>query len=97
MAIESLVVAPGVELVPDPDDPLVARRSEITREMLREGIRQLSQIERDALRLATRDQRTVVESAQELGTDAGTIEDALRSGLLSLRNSLAHQLAERSA
>lgn len=97
MAIQSLVLAPGVELVPDPDDPLVARRSEISREMLREGIRQLSQVERDALRLATRDRRTVIEAAQELGTDVATVEGALRSGLINLRSSLAHQLAERPA
>ena len=94
MAIESLVLAPGVELVPDPDDPLVARRSEITREMLREGIRQLSQLERDTLRLVTRDRRTVTEAAQELETDRATVEGSLRTGLLGLRTSLVHQLAE---
>jgi DNA-directed RNA polymerase specialized sigma24 family protein len=97
MAIQSLVLAPGVELVPDPDDPLVARSAEISREMLREGIRQLSQLERDALRLSTRDRRSVTETAQVLGTDVASIESALRSGLLSLRSSLVHQLTERSA
>lgn len=97
MAIQSLVLAPGVELVPDSADPLVARRSEITRDMLREGIRQLSQLERDALRLATRDKKTVTESAQELRTDVQTVETALRAGLLSLRASLLGQLAERGS
>lgn len=97
MAIQSLVLAPGVELVPDSADPLVARRSEITRDMLREGIRQLSQLERDALRLATRDKKTVIESAQELRTDVQTVETALRAGLLSLRASLLGQLAERGS
>jgi DNA-directed RNA polymerase specialized sigma24 family protein len=96
MAIDLLVLGPGVELVPDPEDPLVARREAITREVLREGIRSLSQLERDALRLTTRDKRPVSATAAELHTDRETVEAALRTGLLALRASLARQLAERA-
>ncbi len=96
MAIDLLVLGPGLELAPDPEDPLVARREAVTREVLREGIRSLSQLERDALRLTTRDKRTVLGTASELHTDRETIEAALRTGLLALRAALVRQLTERA-
>ncbi len=97
MAIQSLQLGPEIELAPDPSDPLIARRSEITRDMLRDGIRRLTQLERDALRLATRDKLSVVAAAQELRTDVDTIEMALRTGLLGLRESILGQMPERTS
>jgi DNA-directed RNA polymerase specialized sigma24 family protein len=94
MAIQSLQLGPEIELAPDDSDPLVARRSEITRDMLRDGIRRLTQLERDALRLAMRDKLSVVAAAQELRTDIDTVEMALRTGLLGLRESILGQLPE---
>ena len=93
-SLPSIAVAPGVEISPAADDPLVARRAEITRELLREGIRQLSPLERDALRLATRERLSVPDAATQLEVDPHEIESSLRSGLLSLRQSLIEQLGE---
>lgn len=90
----SITVAPGIDITPDADDPLVMRRGEITREMLREGVRSLSQLERDALRLATRERLTVTEIAAQLNVEADGVQSSLRSGLLSLRQSLLKQLGE---
>ena len=67
-SLPSIAVAPGVEITPAADDPLVARRAEITRELLREGIRGLSPLERDALRLATRERLSVPDAASQLGS-----------------------------
>jgi DNA-directed RNA polymerase specialized sigma24 family protein len=83
-----------VEITPAADDPLVARRAEITRELLREGIRQLSPLERDALRLATRERLLVPDAATQLEVDPHEVESSLRSGLLNLRQSLIEQLGE---
>ena len=93
-SLPSIAVAPGVEITPAADDPLVARRAEITRELLREGIRQLSPLERDALRLATRERLLVPDAATQLEVDPHEVESSLRSGLLSLRQSLIEQLGE---
>jgi DNA-directed RNA polymerase specialized sigma24 family protein len=93
-SLPSIAVAPGVEISPATDDPLVARRAEITRELLREGIRQLSPLERDALRLATRERLSVPDAATQLEVDPHVVETSLRSGLLSLRQSLIEQLGE---
>jgi len=93
-SLPSIAVAPGVEISPAADDPLVARRAEITRELLREGIRQLSPLERDALRLATRERLSVPDAAAQLEVAPHVVEANLRSGLLSLRQSLIEQLGE---
>ena len=90
----SIAVAPGVDITPDANDPLVVRRGEITRELLREGIRGLSQTERDALRLATRERLTVTEAAAQLDVDPAIVQSSLRSGLLALRQALLNQLGE---
>lgn len=75
-----------------PLDPLVERQSEVSREMLREGIRRLQPTEREALRLATRDQLPVSRIAAQLNLPASDIETALQSGLTALRASLLEQL-----
>ena len=93
-SIQTLILAPGVEIVPGDDDPLVAHRSSVSREMLREGIRQLSNLERDALRLATREGLSVHDSAAQLGIEADDVLASLRSGLHVLRQSLLTQLEE---
>ena len=93
-SLPSIAVVPGVEITPAADDPLVARRAEITRELLREGIRQLTPLERDALRLATRERLPVPDAATQLEVDPHEVESSLRSGLLSLRQSLIEQLGE---
>ncbi len=90
----SATVANGVTVSADPADPLVARRSEVTREHLREGIRRLSAEERDALRLATRERRSIDEAAAELGVDVAEVHYRLHSGLQSLRRSLIDALGE---
>ena len=74
------------------DDPLVARRSDVSREMLREGIRILQPLERDALRLATREHLSLEAIATQLKSEPGLIEKNLRSGLLALRQSILTQL-----
>ena len=91
-AAPTITVANGVTVSADPADPLVARRSEVTRDHLREGIRQLSVAERDALRLATRERRSVDESAAELQVAPEEVNFRLYSGLQSLRRSLLDQL-----
>ena len=88
------MIAPGVDLAADPEDPLVVRRAEVTRELLREGIRGLSQLERDALRLATRERLSVADVAAQLTCEPAIVEASLRSGLLNLRHSLLQQLGE---
>ncbi len=93
-SLPSIAVAPGVEITPAADDPLVARRAEVTRELLREGIRGLSPLERDALRLATRERLSVPDAASQLGIEPNEVEANLRSGLLGLRQSLIEQLGE---
>jgi DNA-directed RNA polymerase specialized sigma24 family protein len=93
-SLPTIAVAPDVEIAPDADDPLVIRRAEITRELLREGIRRLSPLERDALRLATRERLPVPEAAAQLGVPPDVVEANLRSGLLSLRQSLLDQLGD---
>jgi DNA-directed RNA polymerase specialized sigma24 family protein len=93
-SLPTIAIAPAVEITPAADDPLVIRRGEITRELLREGIRRLSPLERDALRLATRERMPVPEAAAQLGVAPGIVESNLRSGLLSLRQSLLVQLEE---
>ena len=84
----------GVDIVADPSDPLVVRRSEITREYLREAIRRLSPLERDALRLTTRERRLASEAAAELNVELDALLESLTSGLRSLRRSLLQQLGE---
>jgi DNA-directed RNA polymerase specialized sigma24 family protein len=93
-AAPSITVANGVTVSTEPADPLVARRAEVTRDHLRESIRRLSVAERDALRLATRERRSVDESAVELQVAPEEIHFRLYSGLLSLRRSLLDQLGE---
>ena len=93
-AAPTITVANGVTVSADPADPLVARRSEVTRDHLREGIRQLSAAERDALRLATRERRSVDESAVDLQVAPEEVHFRLYSGLQSLRRSLLEQLGE---
>lgn len=92
--VPSIAVANDVTISADPADPLVARRSEVTRDHLREGIRRLSAAERDALRLATRERRSVDEAADELEVVPEDVHYRLYSGLLSLRRSLLDQLGE---
>jgi DNA-directed RNA polymerase specialized sigma24 family protein len=74
-------------------DPLLERSSEVTREMLRDGIRQLEPAQRDALRLATRDQLHIGQIAEQMGITAEAVELHLRDGLLALRASLIDQLS----
>ena len=93
-SLPTVAVAPGVQISPAADDPLVVRRAEITRDKLREGIRQLSQLERDALRLATRERLSVPQIASRLEVAPDLVESSLRSGLLNLRHSLLEQLEE---
>jgi DNA-directed RNA polymerase specialized sigma24 family protein len=93
-SLPTIVTGAGIEIAPAADDPLVVRRAEITRDLLREGIRRLAPLERDALRLATRERLNVADAATALGTDPHTIEVNLRSGLLKLRQSLLEQLGE---
>ena len=93
-SLPSIAVGSGVEISPAADDPLVLRRGEISRDLLREGIRQLSQLERDALRLATRERLSVPEIATRLQIDPDIVESGLRTGLLNLRHSLLEQLEE---
>ena len=75
-----------------PLDPLIERQAEVTREMLRDGIRLLQPMERDALRLATREHLPVSQIAAQLEIPPADVEIALRDGLLSLRASLVAQL-----
>jgi DNA-directed RNA polymerase specialized sigma24 family protein len=91
---QGLTLAPGVTVQPVATDPLVRRRSDITREILREGIRQLKTPERDALRLATREHLPLDAIAAQLGVENSQIEISLRSGLHALRQSLITQLGE---
>ena len=93
-ALPVIAVANGVMVCADSADPLVARRSEVTRDHLREGIRRLSAAERDALRLATRERRSVDESAAELQIAPEDVHSRLYAGLQSLRRSLLDQLGE---
>ncbi|HYP60143.1 MAG TPA: hypothetical protein VEQ36_06915, partial [Thermomicrobiales bacterium] len=58
------------------------------------GIRGLSPLERDALRLATRERLSVPDAAAQLGIEPNEVEANLRSGLLGLRQSLIEQLGE---
>jgi DNA-directed RNA polymerase specialized sigma24 family protein len=90
----SITVANGVTVSAVVADPLVARRTEVTRDHLREGIRRLSATERDALRLATRERRSVDEAADELQITPDEVHYRLYSGLQSLRHSLLDQLGE---
>ncbi len=90
----SLTIDSGLTISADPADPLVVRRAEVTREHLRDGIRRLSAAERDALRLATRERRSVDEAAAELGITPADVHARLFSGLRSLRRSLLDQLGE---
>ncbi|HQY32119.1 MAG TPA: hypothetical protein PK691_12550 [Thermomicrobiales bacterium] len=76
-------------------DILVRRAGEITREMLRDGIRLLQGPEREALRLATRDRLTVPAIAVQLGLEPNDVFLHLRNGLLTLRGALISSLAER--
>jgi hypothetical protein len=78
------------------DDPLVARRTEISRDMLREGIRILQPLERDALKLATRERLPISSIATQLRSEPAIIEKNLRSALLALRQSLLTQLGDLS-
>lgn len=91
-SLPTIVISPELELTPAADDPLVLRRAEITRDLLREGIRGLEPLERDALRLATRERLRVGEAATVLRVDADVVEASLRSGLRKLRQSLLEQL-----
>ena len=90
--LATIVITPGMKLAPAANDPLVVRRAEITRDLLREGIRSLEPLERDALRLATRERLRIGESATALGVNPEVVEANLRSGLLKLRQSLLEQL-----
>ena len=96
-SVPSLTLAPGVVVRPVENDPLVVRRSDVSREMLREGIRQLTTLERDALRLATREQLTVDAVAAQLQVGIDQVEMSLRTGLHSLRMSLLAQLGEHTS
>ena len=93
-SLPTIVIGPGMEITPAPDDPLVVRRGEITRDLLREGIRGLAPLERDALRLATRERLSVPDAAASLGISPDVVAANLRSGLLKLRRSLLAQLGE---
>src|SRR5688500_3000430 len=73
-ALPTIVIGPGMEITPAPDDPLLLRRAEITRDLLREGIRGLAPLERDTLRLATRERLSVPDSAATLGVTPATVE-----------------------
>lgn len=92
--LPSIAVANGTTVSAEPTDPLVTRRDEVTREHLREAIRRLSAEERDALRLATRERRSVDEAADELGVDTAEVYYRLYAGLHSLRQSLIDGLGE---
>ena len=96
-SLPTIVIGAGIEIAPAAGDPLVVRRAEITRDLLREGIRGLAPLERDALRLATRERLNIADAAAALGADSHTIEANLRSGLLKLRQSLLEQLGESAS
>ena len=96
-SVQSITLAPGVVVGPADDDPLVVQLSAVSREMLREGIRQLGSVERDVLRLVTREHLTVDAAAAQLRIDVEHVEMSLRTGLRSLRQSLLAQLGERSS
>jgi hypothetical protein len=51
-------------------------------------------LERDALRLATRERLSVPEIATRLQIGPDIVESGLRTGLLNLRHSLLEQLEE---
>lgn len=93
-ALPTIAITPGTEITPAANDPLVVRRAEVTRDLLREGIRRLEPLERDALRLATRERLGVQDTADALGVDPDLVKANLRSGLLKLRESLLEQLGE---
>lgn len=90
----SITVADGIVISAEPSDPLVVRRADVSREHLREAIRRLSAGERDALRLATRERRSVDEAADELAISPEELQARLFSGLHSLRRGLLDQLGE---
>ena len=91
---QSPISATAGTAAPAAEDPLVVCRSEVSREMLRDGIRQLNTLQRDALRLSTREGLSVDEASARLGVDRGELEANLRSGLHVLRRSLLAQLGE---
>ncbi len=85
-------VAGTTGLTPDADDPLVARRDQVTRELLRDAIRALPAEERTALRLAARDGRPLAAIADALGRSPAEAEAVLRDGMLNLRTTILAQL-----
>ena len=93
-SLPTIMITPGTEIAPAADDPLVLRRAEVTRDLLREGIRGLEPLERDALRLATRERLSVRDAADALGVEPDLIKINIRLGLLKLRGSLLEQLGE---
>lgn len=75
-------------------DILVVRRAEITRELLREGIKRLDPLERDVLRMATRERKTAQDIAGQLESTPEVVATHLRTGLISLRAWLVENLSE---
>ena len=88
----SITTEAGTVIVADPNDPLVRRRGDLTRDRLRQAIRTLPPQERTALRLATRDDRLLPEIAAALDLTPADAELALRDGLVRLRALLLEQL-----
>lgn len=81
----SITTVSGAAVTPDAGDPLVARRGQVTWELLRAAIRSLPADERTALRLATRDGEPLSAIADALGRSPAEAELVLRDGMLHLR------------
>ena len=90
----SITTVAGTVVSPDASDPLVARRAQVTRELLREAIRSLAADERTALRLATRDGQPLSVIADALGRSPEEAELVLRDGMLHLRATILAQIAD---
>lgn len=88
----SITTVAGTGVSPDTSDPLVARREQVTRELLRDAIRSLPVDERTALRLATRDGQPLAAIADALGRSPEEAELVLRDGMLNLRATILAQL-----
>lgn len=78
-------------------DILVVRKADVSRELLREGIKRLDPAERDALRMATRERQSVDTIAGHLGTTPTEVAEHLRTGLLSLRAWLLENLSGKES
>ena len=90
----SITTAAGTTVTPDVSDPLVARREQVTREVLRGAIRSLAADERTALRLAARDGQPLSAIADALGRSPEEAERVLRDGMLHLRATILAQIAD---